>query len=240
MPLGLIGDIVGGIFGDRDSKRQTRYQYDFAQNGVQWRAEDARKAGIHPLAALGFNGPAYQPVNSPLGNAISNAGRRLADLKTNRLQQRQIETAIRVDEAQAKLLEAQAHTLGTQLERSYQNANYGAPGNPKPGKDNIGGDIRFRLTEQEEGKYSPEENIYRLIVEGNFPRAAEILMTRNIPQMVDWMARAASMGTVSRPRMENMVRNMQELAKDSDSETAKRRAEAARAAFRRIFGRDPR
>lgn len=34
-------------------------QYEFAKNGVQWRADDARQAGLHPLAALGM-----QPVQS--------------------------------------------------------------------------------------------------------------------------------------------------------------------------------
>ncbi len=37
-------------------------QREFAQTGVQWRAEDARKAGIHPLAALGANLPSASPV----------------------------------------------------------------------------------------------------------------------------------------------------------------------------------
>lgn len=37
-------------------------QREFAKNGLQWRVEDAIKAGIHPLAALGFQGPQAQPV----------------------------------------------------------------------------------------------------------------------------------------------------------------------------------
>lgn len=38
-----------------------RMQREFAQMGIQWRAEDARKAGIHPLAALGAQTHAFQP-----------------------------------------------------------------------------------------------------------------------------------------------------------------------------------
>lgn len=42
--------------------------YEFAQHGVQWKAEDARAAGLSPLAAMGGSG-AYSPtsyVNTPL------------------------------------------------------------------------------------------------------------------------------------------------------------------------------
>lgn len=37
-------------------------QREFARNGLQWRVQDAIKAGIHPLAALGFQGPQATPV----------------------------------------------------------------------------------------------------------------------------------------------------------------------------------
>lgn len=33
--------------------REESLQREFAQNGIQWKAQDARAAGIHPLAALG-------------------------------------------------------------------------------------------------------------------------------------------------------------------------------------------
>ncbi|WNK13228.1 MAG: DNA pilot protein [Microvirus sp.] len=36
-------------------------QLDFAQNGLQWKAADARAAGLHPLAALGSSGAAFSP-----------------------------------------------------------------------------------------------------------------------------------------------------------------------------------
>lgn len=37
-------------------------QKEFAQMGIQWRVEDAKKAGIHPLAALGAQTQSYSPV----------------------------------------------------------------------------------------------------------------------------------------------------------------------------------
>ena len=36
--------------------RNEALQREFAQNGIRWRAADARAAGLHPLAALGSSG----------------------------------------------------------------------------------------------------------------------------------------------------------------------------------------
>lgn len=46
-----------------DAAMDRQMQYEFAQNGVQWRVNDAREAGIHPLAALGANTHASRPIN---------------------------------------------------------------------------------------------------------------------------------------------------------------------------------
>lgn len=39
-------------------------QYDFAQNSIKWRTEDAKNSGIHPLAALGVSPSSASPVYS--------------------------------------------------------------------------------------------------------------------------------------------------------------------------------
>lgn len=41
-----------------------RMQYDFAQNSIKWRVNDAKEAGIHPLAALGISPSSASPVYS--------------------------------------------------------------------------------------------------------------------------------------------------------------------------------
>lgn len=48
--------------------RNYQTQKEFAQYGVRWRVEDARAAGIHPLAALGYQGPSY---SASVGNPYS-------------------------------------------------------------------------------------------------------------------------------------------------------------------------
>lgn len=58
--------LLGGLFGNQQKQqgqeREIELQREFAQNGVRWRVEDAQRAGIHPLAALGSSGAQYSPV----------------------------------------------------------------------------------------------------------------------------------------------------------------------------------
>jgi hypothetical protein len=62
---GPLGSFIGGSIGSSNDQRRAdrrmwelrhhdaRLQENFAKSGIQWRVEDAKKAGIHPLAALG-------------------------------------------------------------------------------------------------------------------------------------------------------------------------------------------
>jgi len=78
--FGPIGGIVGGVadagtelYQYQDQKEvqedqmnvqreQMAMQKEFAQSGIRWKVEDARKAGLHPLAAMGAQTTPYQPV----------------------------------------------------------------------------------------------------------------------------------------------------------------------------------
>lgn len=70
----------------RAAEMNTKYQKEFAQQGISWRVEDAKRSGIHPLAALGAQTHSYSPsyvgtqypnTMEPLGNAVSNMGQDL-------------------------------------------------------------------------------------------------------------------------------------------------------------------
>lgn len=107
--FGAIGSIVGGLLGNSQANKEMQFQKDLARKGVQWRAADARKAGIHPLAALGTSMPSYSPVgDGGLGQAMSNAGAALDAAKGGALQKRMVESEIRVNDAQVEALKAQA------------------------------------------------------------------------------------------------------------------------------------
>ena len=72
--------LLGGILGQRSQQKMAdqniALQKEFAQSGIQWKVADARKAGIHPIYALGANTHSYSPValGDSLTPAIHNAG----------------------------------------------------------------------------------------------------------------------------------------------------------------------
>lgn len=83
----MIGDLIsgglkflGGMF-DRDTAKDTAaqniaLQKEFAQSGIQWKVQDAKKAGVHPLYALGASTHSFAPVSvgSNMSEALGGAG----------------------------------------------------------------------------------------------------------------------------------------------------------------------
>lgn len=114
--------LLGGIFGSSSTKKanaaNTRMQYDFAKNSIQWKTEDAKRAGLHPLAALGAQG--YSPTigvmaDNQMGNALADAGASIGNAVANRtaakladLQLKGAAADIAVKEAQARYYNSQA------------------------------------------------------------------------------------------------------------------------------------
>lgn len=77
----LISTVAGGILNDRSAKNANEQSADvsreFAQSGIQWRVQDARKAGIHPLAAMGIplsSGPSATIGGTDWSSALGNMG----------------------------------------------------------------------------------------------------------------------------------------------------------------------
>lgn len=125
--MGLFGDVLGFISGDKDRKAQEKandqnaaLQREFAQKSVQWKVADAKSAGIHPLAALGaqtYNAsPSY--VGASAGDSIRSLGQgidRAVDHFTNREQRAQSKAlqALALERAQLEndLLRTQISTV---------------------------------------------------------------------------------------------------------------------------------
>lgn len=74
--IGAVGSLVGGALNASDASAQMEMQREFAQNGVRWKVEDAKRAGIHPLAALGAQTFSYNPVMTG-DNGVSEAMARM-------------------------------------------------------------------------------------------------------------------------------------------------------------------
>lgn len=116
--IGGVGSILGGLLGSSAAKKDREMQLYLATHGVRLRAEDARAAGIHPLAALGASMPSYSPVgDGGLGAGLADAAAQFgsaADARTNKLDKdleaRAVEADIDLKSAQATALRAQAVT----------------------------------------------------------------------------------------------------------------------------------
>lgn len=66
--------LIGGLLGRDEAKDNIKMQLAFAKNGIQWKAQDALKAGIHPLYAMGAPTMSFQNVVSGMPEAVANAG----------------------------------------------------------------------------------------------------------------------------------------------------------------------
>lgn len=94
-------------------KRNRDEQRIFAQNTLQWRTDDARRAGLHPLAAMGLSSSSFSPVMgggsggvmSSRGDAVRAAGAQIAQMVAD---QKESESRTKLNTAQANLLEQQA------------------------------------------------------------------------------------------------------------------------------------
>lgn len=142
--LGAVGSVVGGILGNNSqkdmfnqsmalSREQLEYQKQLHQNQIQWRVEDAKKAGVHPMAALGLSSMSFSPVSGPsgggvdynwLGEAGQNIDRAIQQGKTREeraqaqaLQDKLTDIQIRKGEADADLAETEAATARYRLQR---------------------------------------------------------------------------------------------------------------------------
>lgn len=87
----IIGGLLGGLL-NRDAQdsandankdianQNADLQREFAQMGIRWKVEDAKAAGIHPLAALGAPTASFSPsavgvsANTAMGDAVSGMG----------------------------------------------------------------------------------------------------------------------------------------------------------------------
>lgn len=83
--IGAAGSLLGGLFGSKSQKKQIQAQIaaqkEFAQHGVEWKVQDAKRAGIHPLAALGAQTHAFSPIgvgsDYTLSQGMADAGQQL-------------------------------------------------------------------------------------------------------------------------------------------------------------------
>lgn len=120
--LGAAGGVVGSLLGANSNDRandanmafareQLEYQKELAKNQIQWKVEDAKKAGLHPMAALGLSSMSYSPVSagqvgadySGIGNSLMSMGQNIDRASMAAKDREQQERALALQERQADL-----------------------------------------------------------------------------------------------------------------------------------------
>lgn len=108
-----LGNIVSSAITNRANEhnakttfnRNVALQREFAQNSIQWRVDDAKNAGIHPLYALGAQGASYTPqsldfqAQAPRFNMDMSF---FTQAKTQGLQNKLLETQIETQQLENK------------------------------------------------------------------------------------------------------------------------------------------
>lgn len=73
----LIGGLLNRDAQNSANQANAQNQRDFAKFGIRWKVEDAKAAGIHPLAALGAQTHSFSPSSQPvtaMGDALNSMG----------------------------------------------------------------------------------------------------------------------------------------------------------------------
>lgn len=119
----LLGGILGNKSADARADQNTELQREFAQNGITWKVQDAQRAGLHPLAALGASGASYTPssvvggdsgigaAGEAIGSIIDGQNTKRAEAATMTAQEREMQAlALQRAQLQNRLLEAQINS----------------------------------------------------------------------------------------------------------------------------------
>lgn len=115
------------------AQKNIRLQKDFAQQGIRWKVEDAIRAGIHPLYALGAQTNSFAPVSvgsasyspqvdSSLPNALANIGQDVsrAITATRTQGERDIAYENTVKALTLKKMDLENQLLGSQVAKNMQ------------------------------------------------------------------------------------------------------------------------
>lgn len=124
----VLGGILGRHFAGNQASLDRRLQREFAQNSIQWRVEDAKKAGLHPLSAIGMQPSQYSPVQvqDPLPQAMSDAGQaigRAAAAQMTPAQRRAEDLSILAMQKQIEESDARIGVLRSEAARNLQSLN---------------------------------------------------------------------------------------------------------------------
>lgn len=142
--LEAIGDFFGVNSAKKEreeiikAQKQMNYanmalQKEFAQNSIQWKVQDAKKAGIHPLAALGASGYTASPsFVAPDTSRQSSEMRKYFGSALSRFQEAQMESQTEMDKLQLENQRLENLKLSKEILQMGQSPTSTAFGNGAP------------------------------------------------------------------------------------------------------------
>lgn len=125
----IVGDLLDFGMGIK-AQNQAKHQFDQQMDhSVRRRVDDARRAGVHPLFALGASVGASPTIQAGSTTGLGQAGRSIAALSQNkrlfRLQELESQARVRESNARAAESEAAARALENSVDaRITQAANH--------------------------------------------------------------------------------------------------------------------
>ena len=115
-------DFIGGLLSDQSRERQNQANIDnqklFAKKGLQWKAADAKAAGLHPLFAMGAPTMSFTPnpvTGSGVGDALQTMARKAKTAKIDKLNQELL---------RQQIAESHSRTANNILENQMRKANF--------------------------------------------------------------------------------------------------------------------
>lgn len=125
-----LGNVAGAVISSRETRRASErneaMQMRFAKEGIRWKVEDAKRAGISPEYALGASTMSFSPTHtaSNAGDLVADAGQNIARaaLATSTKAERDLD-------AQLKVQTLRGMTLDNDIKQS-QMSSINKPGNP--------------------------------------------------------------------------------------------------------------
>lgn len=133
--VGLLGGVLSNMSSERQTDRGYSFQERAAKEGIQWKVEDAKRAGIHPLYAMGAPSFSMQPIvtQDNIGPSIREMGQSIQDASRNTLSEQQKAMQFmeyQVAASQVKRNDAEAELFRTQAAKNLQGngSNINPPG----------------------------------------------------------------------------------------------------------------
>lgn len=108
---GALAAGAGSFFGGKSAaKQQKKIAREIGRNQIQWRVEDAKKAGVHPLFALGYQGSVspWPSEPSPVAAGLETAGAALSGYGAKQERKALADAGLRQTEAETRRINAEA------------------------------------------------------------------------------------------------------------------------------------